>query len=97
MPFRLCCHASGADAARGAGVGLAPSGGGLPDAIGSPAAPRVRALALNTARLDDQQALKVVEQVGERLGIVCRDPIRHGADDLLQAMMSPETENMLKR
>ena len=63
---------------------------------GSPAAPRVRALALNTARLDDQQALKVVEQVGERLGIVCRDPIRHGADDLLQAMMSPETENMLK-
>ena len=64
---------------------------------GSPAAPRVRALALNTARLDDQQALKVVEQVGERLGIVCRDPIRHGADDLLQAMMSPETENTLKR
>ena len=90
MPLVLMQHG-------GAGVGLAPSGGGLPDAIGSPAAPRVRALALNTARLDDQQALKVVEQVGERLGIVCRDPIRHGADDLLQAMMSPETENMLKR
>ena len=69
----------------------------MPDAIGSPAAPRVRALALNTARLDDQQALKVVEQVSERLWIVCRDPIRHGADDLLQAKMSPETENMLKR
>ena len=69
----------------------------MPDAIGSPAAPRVRALALNTARLDDQQALKVVEQVGERLWIVCRDPIRYGADDLLQAMISPETENMLKR
>ena len=90
MPLVLMQHG-------GAGVKLAPSGGGLPDAIGSPAAPRVRALALNTARLDDQQALKVVEQVGERLGIVCRDPIRHGADDLLQAMMSPETENMLKR
>ena len=73
----------------------------MPEGIGRPAgrpvAPRVRALALNTARLDDQQALKVVEQVGERLGIVCRDPIRYGADDLLQAMISPETENMLKR
>ena len=69
----------------------------MPEDIGSPAAPRMRALALNTARLGDQQVLKVVEQVGERLGIVCRDPIRHGADDLLQAMISPETENLLKR
>ena len=65
--------------------------------IGSPAAPRVRALALNTARLDDQQASKVVEQFGERLGIVCRDPIRHGADDLLQALMITETGSLLKK
>ena len=56
---------------------------------GSPAGPKVRALALNTARLDDQEASEVVEQYGERLGIPCKDPIRHGADELLQALMTP--------
>ena len=55
---------------------------------GSPAGPKVRALALNTARLDDQEASEVVEQYGERLGIPCKDPIRHGAEELLQALMT---------
>jgi uncharacterized NAD-dependent epimerase/dehydratase family protein len=38
--------------------------------------------------LDEQQASKAVEEFGERLGMVCRDPIRHGADDLLDALMT---------
>lgn len=62
-------------------------------AIGRPGgrqpAPRVRALALNTARLDAPTALQIAEQLGDRLGVVCRDPLRHGADDLLHALMGP--------
>ena len=61
-------------------------------AIGRPAssspAPRVRALALNTARLDEPAASQIVEEFSDRLGLVCRDPIRHGADELLQALMT---------
>ena len=61
-------------------------------AIGRPAgsapAPRVRALALNTARLDETAAERIVAQFSERLGLVCRDPIRHGADELLKALMT---------
>ena len=54
---------------------------------GSPA-PRVRALALNTARLDEPAAAQIVEEFSDRMGLVCRDPIRHGADELLQALMT---------
>ena len=60
-------------------------------AIGRPAEgsppPKVRALALNTARLDETASLHIVEELSDRLGLVCRDPIRHGAEELLKALM----------
>ena len=67
MPLVLMQHG-------GAGVGLAPSGGGLPDSIGSRAAPRVRALALNTARLDAQQALKLLSRWANVSGLFAGIP-----------------------
>ena len=69
-------------------VALCESLAAIARPAGSSSAPKVRALALNTARLDEQQAWKAVEEFGERLGMVCRDPIRHGADDLLDALMT---------
>ena len=60
-------------------------------AIGRPAEgsppPKVRALALNTARLDETASMHIVEELSDRLGLVCRDPIRHGAEELLKALM----------
>ncbi|WP_137024982.1 DUF1611 domain-containing protein [Synechococcus sp. UW179A] len=40
------------------------------------------------SRLDDQQASAAVKQFAAHLGILCRDPIRHGAGDLLQALIT---------
>lgn len=56
---------------------------------GSTVAPRVKALALNTARLNDSEASDLVAEFSARLGIVCRDPIRHGGDELLQGLLTP--------
>ena len=57
--------------------------------IGSAPPPKVRALALNTARLDEPEATELSKQLSDHLGLVCRDPIRHGAEDLLKALMTP--------
>ena len=56
---------------------------------GGSAAPKVRALALNTARLNQSEASDLVDELSDRLGLVCRDPIRHGAEELLQALLAP--------
>tara|TARA_Y100001933_G_scaffold161664_1_gene159857 strand:- start:262 stop:549 length:288 start_codon:yes stop_codon:yes gene_type:complete len=56
---------------------------------GGSAAPKVRALALNTARLNQSEASDVVDELSDRLGVVCRDPIRHGAEELLRALLAP--------
>ena len=57
--------------------------------IGSPPPPKVRALALNTARLDEPEATDLSQELSDQLGVVCRDPIRHGAEELLEALLTP--------
>ena len=51
-------------------------------------APRVRAIALNTARLDDRDAQEAVERTSEELGLPCSDPVRWGGQSLLRALLA---------
>ncbi len=53
---------------------------------GAPA-PRVRALALNTAGLDRAAAQAALDQCREWTGLVCDDPVRHGGGKLLTALL----------
>ena len=48
---------------------------------------KVVAVALNTARLDEDQAREEVECVEQMLGLACTDPIRWGAEPLLGALL----------
>ncbi|AII49984.1 hypothetical protein KR52_12685 [Synechococcus sp. KORDI-52] len=48
---------------------------------------KVAAVALNTARLDEDQARREVEGVHQMLQLPCTDPIRWGADPLLKALL----------
>ena len=61
-------------------------------AIGRPGhagpAPRVRAIALNTARLDADGALRALCATEDELQMPCVDPIRQGADRILRAFKS---------
>ena len=50
--------------------------------------PRVEAVALNTARLDEDQARRAVDQVAADLGLPCTDPVRWNAEPLLDAVFS---------
>lgn len=50
-------------------------------------APKVRAVALNTARLDHLEAQRAVEVVADQLGLPCTDPVRWEADPLLDALL----------
>ena len=52
--------------------------------------PRVRAIALNTALLEPEAAQQQVEQLEQLTGVVCADPVRHGADRLLAALLHGE-------
>ena len=54
---------------------------------GAGPAPRVRALALNTARLKDPEAQRAIAEAEQTLQLVCADPLRGGADTLLQALV----------
>ena len=56
-----------------------------PEAAGPSA--KVAAVALNTARLDEAQALEEVERMRQTLGLPCTDPIRWGAEPLLRALV----------
>ncbi len=49
--------------------------------------PRVEAVALNTARLDEDQARRAVDQVVAELGLPCTDPVRWNAEPLLDAVL----------
>ena len=49
---------------------------------------RVKAIALNTALLDEDQAAAAIEQTAQGTGCCCADPVRGGADRLLEALLS---------
>ena len=49
---------------------------------------RVKAIALNTALLDELEAAAAIEQTAEETGCCCADPVRGGADRLLEALLS---------
>ena len=49
---------------------------------------RVKAIALNTALLDEDQAAAAIEQTAQETGCCCADPVRGGADRLLEALLS---------
>lgn len=57
-----------------------------PSGSGSP--PRVRAIALNTARLDEGEALKAVSGLEQSLQLPCNDPVRWGGESILDAIPS---------
>ena len=60
-------------------------------ALGRPdgARPKVRAIALNTALLEPEAAEREAAQLAELTGLPCLDPVRHGADGLLAALLAP--------
>lgn len=49
---------------------------------------RIAGIALNTAHLNDQDAEQAIEQAEIETGIPCTDPVRFGADLLLDAILS---------
>ncbi|MFM7085590.1 MAG: DUF1611 domain-containing protein [Cyanobium sp.] len=51
------------------------------------AAPRVRAVALNTAGLEPQAAARVIAETASATGLPSSDPVRHGGDGLLRALL----------
>jgi uncharacterized NAD-dependent epimerase/dehydratase family protein len=51
--------------------------------------PRVRAIALNTALLEPQAAAQEARRLAELTGLPCLDPVREGADALLEALLAP--------
>ena len=50
---------------------------------------RVRAVALNTAHLDDSAAQAAIETVARDTGLPCADAVRGGAGALLDALLGP--------
>jgi uncharacterized NAD-dependent epimerase/dehydratase family protein len=56
---------------------------GRPDGL----RPRVRAIALNTALLDGAEAEREAQQISGLTGLPVVDPVRHGADALLAALL----------
>ncbi|MEN3000860.1 MAG: DUF1611 domain-containing protein [Armatimonadota bacterium] len=49
---------------------------------------RVVAIALNTAHLGEQEAQAAIEQVSQETGLPCTDPVRFGAELLVEAVLS---------
>ena len=55
---------------------------------GSERLPQVRAIALNTARLDEGEAVRAVEHLKQTLQLPCTDPVRWGGEPILDAIPS---------
>jgi uncharacterized NAD-dependent epimerase/dehydratase family protein len=49
---------------------------------------KVKAIALNTFHLNNQEALKAIAEVEQNTGLPCTDAVRYGAEVLLEAIMS---------
>ena len=62
-----------------------PAGGGEADRL-----PRVVAIALNTAHLEEKEAALAITSVAEATGLPCDDPVRHGGRALLEALGGPD-------
>lgn len=58
---------------------------GRPDGL----RPKVRAVALNTALLDERSAADQAQHLADQLGLPVLDPVRHGAGGLLRAVLAP--------
>lgn len=56
----------------------------------APAPPRVRAIALNTALLDEEQAWAAISATAQQTGLACSDPVRFGAGALLAAFQAAQ-------
>lgn len=52
-------------------------------------APKVRAIALNTAQLDQSAGQEALALGQAETGLICQDPVRHGAGALLDALLAP--------
>jgi uncharacterized NAD-dependent epimerase/dehydratase family protein len=59
---------------------------GRPDGL----RPRVRALALNTAKLEADAARAALDQAAALTGLPCVDPVRAGGEELLAGLLAPE-------
>jgi uncharacterized NAD-dependent epimerase/dehydratase family protein len=49
---------------------------------------RVVAIALNTAHLSESEARAAIEQTRQETGLPCTDPLRFGAEPLVDAVLS---------
>ena len=58
---------------------------GRPDGL----RPRVRAIALNTALLEPEAAQQEASRLADLTGLPCLDPVRQGAEGLLEALLAP--------
>lgn len=54
---------------------------------------KVVAVAVNTVGLTDDQAQAYLEDVTKQTGLPCCDPVRHGADTLLDAILTNQERN----
>ncbi|MCP9807909.1 DUF1611 domain-containing protein [Cyanobium sp. HWJ4-Hawea] len=61
---------------------------GRPDGL----RPRVRAIAVNTATLEPEAAAAALAQIRAITSLVCADPVREGADRLLEALLDDGLE-----
>ena len=52
---------------------------------------KITAIALNTAHLDETSAQQAIMQITDQTGLPCTDPIRFGAESLLDAILAPAT------
>ena len=52
-------------------------------------APKVRAIALNTAHLPEEEVEAALQAVSALTGLPCHDPVRHGGEALLDALWAP--------
>lgn len=60
----------------------------LAEACGTFPRPRTAAVAVNSAGLTSEEADRYVEELEKELGLPCADPVRHGPERLLDAVLS---------
>lgn len=60
---------------------------------GSTPAPKVGAIALNTAHLPEEAVQGALDAITGLTGLPCHDPVRHGGEGLLQALFSWQLAN----